>query len=103
MRGLGKKDLVANSPEVDRIDVAPGQLKVTFRNTGGGLKTRDGKPATHFEVVGVGSNGFQAADVKIEGDSLILTSTKVKDPVAFRFAWHMLAEPNLCGGTGLPV
>ena len=34
---------------------------------------------------------------------MVLTSDQVKKPVAFRFAWHMLAEPNLAGGTGLPV
>jgi sialate O-acetylesterase len=99
----GKKDLVANSPEFDKLEVLSDRLKITFKNTGGGLKTRDGKAPSHFEVIGVGSNGFQPAVAKIEGDSVILTSDKVKAPVAFRFAWHMLAEPNLSGGTGLPV
>jgi len=99
----GQKDLVANSPEFDTLDVLGDRLKVNFKNTGGGLKTRDGKAPTHFEVIGVGSNGFQPATAKIEGDAVILTSVAVKVPVAFRFAWHMLAEPNLAGGTGLPV
>ena len=99
----GKKDLVANSPEFDKLEVLSDRLKVTFKNTGGGLKTRDGKAPSHFEVIGVGSNGFQPAVAKIEGDAVVLTSDQVKKPVAFRFAWHMLAEPNLAGGTGLPV
>ena len=34
---------------------------------------------------------------------MILSAENVKSPVAFRFAWHMLAEPNLSGATGLPV
>ena len=99
----GKKDLVANSPEFDKLEVLSDRLKVTFKNTGGGLKTRDGKAPSHFEVIGVGSNGFQPAVAKIEGDAVVLTSDQAKSPVAFRFAWHMLAEPNLAGGTGLPV
>ena len=37
------------------------------------------------------------------GDTVVLTSDKVKSPVAFRYAWHKLAEPNLTGGSGLPV
>lgn len=99
----GKTDVVANSPEFESLEVLSGRLKLNFKNTGGGLKTRDNQPATHFEIVGVGSNGFQPAAAVIEGDSVVLSSDKVSSPVAFRFAWHMLAEPNLCGGTGLPV
>ena len=99
----GKTDVVANSPEFDGLEIQKDRLTVKFRNSAGGLKTRDGKPVTHFEVVGVGSNGFQPATAVIEGDSVVLSSDKVTTPVAFRFAWHMLAEPNLCGGTGLPV
>jgi sialate O-acetylesterase len=99
----GKKDLVASSPEFNKLELLGDSLKVTFKNTAGGLKTRDGKAPAHFEVIGVGSNGFQPAEAKIEGDSVILTSAKAKAPTAFRFAWHMLAEPNLAGGTGLPV
>ncbi len=99
----GRDDLVANSPELDSVEVLEGQLRVTFKNTGGGLKTRDGKPPTHFEVIGAGSGGFQPATAKIDGDSVVLSSADVAAPVAFRFAWHKLAEPNLSGATGLPV
>jgi sialate O-acetylesterase len=99
----GKTDVVANSPEFDTLELLGDRLQVNLKNTGGGLKTRDGKAPTHFEVIGVGSNGFQPATAQIRGDAVILTSEAVKTPVAFRFAWHMLAEPNLAGGTGLPV
>ncbi len=99
----GQHDLVANSPEFDSLEIVDGKLRVTFRNTGGGLKTRDGKAATHFEIVGAGSGGFQPATAEIDGDTVILSSADVAAPVAFRFAWHKLAEPNLSGTTGLPV
>lgn len=99
----GQKDLVANSPEFESLEPMGKKLKVKFKGTGGGLKTRDGQPPTHFEIVGVGSNGFQKANAEIQGDSVLLSADNVEKPVAFRFAWHMLAEPNLSGGTGLPV
>lgn len=99
----GRDDLVAQSPEMDTLKVLEDGLKITFKNTGGGLRTRDGKPASHFEVIGPGSGGYKPATASIDGDTVTLTSTEVDHPTAFRFAWDKLAEPNLIGGTGLPV
>ena len=97
------KDVVAHSPEVESVVVLDGKLRVEFKNTGGGLKTRDGESPSHFEVIGPGSRGYVAATATTDGDSVVLSSDKVSQPVAFRFAWDKLAEPNLMGGTGLPV
>lgn len=99
----GREDVVARSPELEAAEIVPGKIKVTFRHTGGGLKTRDGKPATHFELIGPGSHGYKPATATIDGDTITLSSSDVKKPVALRFAWDKLAEPNLSGGTGLPV
>ena len=99
----GQTNRVANSPEVARLELLGNRLKIHFKNTGGGLKTRDEKAPSHFEVIGVGSNGYKPATATIEGDTVVLSSDAVQAPLAFRFAWHMLAEPNLVGGTGLPV
>ena len=98
----GMDEVIAHSPELDSLEPLDGKLKIAFKNTGGGLKTRDGQPPTHFEIIGKGSD-FQPASATIDGDTITLSSAKVKHPTAFRFAWHKLAEPNLVGGTGLPV
>ena len=97
------KDVVARSPEMQSVVPMGGQLKVTFKNTGGGLKTRDGKSPTHFQITGPGAGGFQDATATIDGDSVLLTSQAVSTPTAVRFAWDKVAEPNLTGATGLPV
>ncbi|MEQ9410082.1 MAG: sialate O-acetylesterase [Fuerstiella sp.] len=99
----GQEEIVAHSPEFASLDVQDGHLKVTFRHAGGGLKTSDGAAPSHFEIIGPGSGGFRPAVAEINGDTVLLSSADVKSPVAFRFAWHKLAEPNLTGGTGLPV
>lgn len=99
----GKNDVVASGPELERLEVDDRALRLTFKNTAGGLKTRDGNAPSHFEIIGVGSNGYRPAEGKIDGDRLILSSPEVAEPRAVRFAWNMLAEPNLCGATGLPV
>jgi len=99
----GMQDVAGRSPELVSMELMGKQLKLSFRNTAGGMKTRDGKPPTHFEVIGVGSSGYRPAVAQIQGDSLILSCAEVPEPTAMRFAWDMLAEPNLCGMTGLPV
>lgn len=99
----GQDELLAESPVFAELNRDGDEIRVTFRNVGSGLRTRDGKAPTHFEVIGTGSNGFQVADARIDGDSVVVSSEKVKQPTAVRFAWNKLAEPNLTGSTGLPV
>ena len=99
----GRSDLIAASPEVDSLNLDGKKLVVTFKNTGGGLTSRDAKPPTHFEIIGPGVNNFLPAIAEIDGDTVILSADGVGTPTAFRFAWDKSAEPNLTGGTGLPV
>jgi sialate O-acetylesterase len=99
----GMDNIVANSPEVESVQPNGKQLQVTFKNAGDGLKTRDGKSPTHFEIIGPGTRTFVPATASIDGATVTLSSDAVTAPVAFRFAWDKLAQPNLTGGTGLPV
>ena len=99
----GRTELASRSPSLQKLEIREGKLKVTLTHTAGGLKTRDGLSPTHFEIVGKGSRGFQPATATIEGDSVLLQSEDVANPVAMRFAWNKLAQPNLTGGSGLPV
>src|SRR5439155_1310391 len=47
--------------------------------------------------------GFKKATATIDGASVLLVAPEVKNPVAVRFAWAMLAEPNLMNSAGLPA
>jgi sialate O-acetylesterase len=78
-------------------------LRVTFDETGGGLASRDGQALTWFEIIDADEGGFVKAEAKIDGSSVLLTAPEVKKPVAVRFAWSMLAEPNLMNKAGLPA
>jgi len=102
-RDYGKTELIADRPVMESYKVLDGKLQIKFKNTGGGLKTRDGQPPSHFEVIGAGSRGYVPAEATLSVDTILLTSSDVEQPVAFRFAWDKLAEPNLMGATGLPV
>ncbi|MCC9605815.1 9-O-acetylesterase [Blastopirellula sp. JC732] len=97
-----KQDVVADGPTFKELKQEKGALRVVFDNVAGGLKSRDDQPLTDFEVIGVDS-GWVKADARIDGDSVILTSKEIDQPVAMRFAWNKAAEPNLVNSAGLPT
>jgi sialate O-acetylesterase len=78
------------------------KIRVSFDHANG-LSSRDGKPLTWFEVIDTDGNSFVKADATIAGSAILLSSPDVKHPVAMRFAWSMLAEPNLVNAAGLPA
>lgn len=98
----GQDDLVYSGPVFKSLTKEGDKLRVTFDHVGGGLVSRDGKPLNWFEIIGEETD-FVPATAVIDGDSVILSSPKVKKAAAMRFGWHKLAEPNLSNKEGLPA
>jgi len=95
-----KSGVESSGPTFKALKLEGDKLRVTFEH-GDGLTTRDGKAPDWFEVIDGDRGGFVKADAIIERDSIVLSSTNALRPVATRFAWSMLAEPNLQNGAGL--
>jgi len=74
---------------------------VRFMHAGTGLVAHD-KPVQSLELAGA-DKIFRAATAKIERDTLVVSSPKVKEPVAVRYAWVNAPEANLFSGAGLPA
>jgi sialate O-acetylesterase len=79
----------------------PGALKLDFAHTDGGLVVKGGKLG-EFSVAGADQKWYWA-DAKIEGDSVIVSSLQVPDPVAARYAWQANPLATLYNGAGLPA
>jgi sialate O-acetylesterase len=100
-----------------------GALKLNFAHTDGGLQCRtgippadssDGEPATQqsrtsqpaipgeFSIAGA-DHKWHWATAKIEGNSVIVSSPDVPDPVAARYAWESFPKATLYNGAGLPA
>ncbi|HEY4415046.1 MAG TPA: sialate O-acetylesterase [Verrucomicrobiae bacterium] len=99
----GQKDLVFSGPTFDSLTIEGNTLRIKFANVGGGLASRNGQPLDWFEIIDADTGGFVKADAKIEGDSVVLSAAGVPHPVAMRFAWSSLAEPNLMNMEKLPA
>ena len=98
----GQSNIVCSGPTFKAMILEGDKLRLQFDNIGGGLASRDGKPLNWFEIIGKESD-WTKADAVIEGDSIVLSSDKVKAPAAMRFAWDKSAAPNLMNQEGLPA
>jgi sialate O-acetylesterase len=97
----GQKDLVYSGPLYDSYEVEGNKIRIKFQHAKG-LKSGDGKPLTHFQIAGEDQK-FVDAKAEIDGETIVVSSDSVAKPVAVRFAWSPIAEPNLFNGAGLPA
>ncbi|OYW74149.1 MAG: hypothetical protein B7Z37_18815 [Verrucomicrobia bacterium 12-59-8] len=98
------RDLVYSSPLFKSSEVKDGAVRVTFDHAGQGLKSRDGADLKRFEIAG-SDRVWHWADAKIDGkESVLVSNTDVKQPVAVRYAWAANPEgANLVNSEGLPA
>jgi sialate O-acetylesterase len=98
----GKSDMVYSGPLYESMAVEGDRIRIKFQHVGGGLISRDGKPLDWFSIAGADKK-FVKATATIDGESILVESTDVSAPVAVRFGWHQIAEPNLSNKAGLPA
>jgi sialate O-acetylesterase len=77
-----------------------GAMRVRFTHADG-LVAHD-KPVQSLELAGA-DRVFHPAEGKIERGTLLVFSTKVREPVAVRYAFSNAPEANLYNGAGLPA
>ena len=98
----GKKIADFKSPTFKSLKVEGNKLVVSFNNLEAGLKTNDGKAPREFKIAGEDGK-YYTAQAEIKDKTIVVSSDKVKSPVAVKYAWHNLSVPNLLNNAGLPV
>ena len=78
------------------------KIIIRFSETGSGLAIRGNDQLKGFSVAGEDKK-FHWADAIIDGDCVIVSSEKVKNPLAVRYAWADNPECNLINLEGLPA
>ena len=101
-KDYGQINLVHSGPRFQSLKAEGSHLRISFDQVGGGLITRDNKAPDSFEIAGP-DGVFVEATARIDGATVIVSSEKVAQPKAMRFAWTDLAQPNLMIKDGLPV
>lgn len=90
-----------SGPLYKQMETKKNKAIISFDYAESGLMMK-GKKLTHFEIAGADQQ-FVKAKAKISGNKVIVSSKQVKQPVAVRFAWDNIAEPNLFNKEGLPA
>jgi len=97
----GYKEINCESPVYLSHSIESDKIKVLFTHASTGLVAR-GDQISSFEIAAE-DKIFLPAQARIEGNSIIVYHSKIKNPVAVRFAFNNTAVPNLFNKEGLPV
>ncbi|WP_428232290.1 sialate O-acetylesterase [Flavobacterium sp.] len=97
----GENKLVYSGPIFNHMKIKKQKVQLFFDYTESGLK-KNGEVLKEFEIAG-NDQVFYPADAKIEGKTIVVSASKVKEPVAVRFAWKAVPEPNLFNNDNLPA
>ncbi len=93
--------VVASGPTFASAERLPGALKLHFNHTDGGLVVKGDKLA-EFAIAGEDRKWYWA-DAKLDGTTVIVSSAKVPNPHAARYAWQSNPVATLFNGAGLPA
>jgi sialate O-acetylesterase len=89
-------------PWFESMAAEGGALRLSFSHLGGGLVARGG-PLKTFEIAGVDGK-FVAADARIDGDTVVVSSASVSAPTVARYAWSAYPDGcNFYNAAGLPA
>lgn len=96
------QQIAYSGPSFTSQKIERNQIRLSFKNTDGGLMAKADYRLKGFAVAGADQK-FYWAEAKIEGDQVIVTCPKVLKPVAVRYAWGNNPICNLYNEAGLPA
>lgn len=89
------------SPAFASMQIEKSKVKLNFDHADSGLKC-SGKTPEKFMIAGA-DRKFVQAQAKIEGNTVILSSKEVKEPVAVRYCFDDAILPDVFSNNGLPL
>ena len=103
-RGVAYGESIEYSgPVYDEMEVEDNSIRIYFEHADAGVKTPRGEPIKGFAIAGEDQQ-FVWADATVEGNTVVVSSDKVPQPVAVRYAWSDNPDrANLYNEEGLPA
>jgi len=95
------KQVTSEGPTFASLKQIPGALEIHFTHTDGGLVVK-GEKLGEFAIAGE-DHKWEWADAKIVGNTVVVSSAKMPQPIAVRYAWQANPVATLYNGAGLPA
>ena len=95
------KDIEAQGPVKSEVEVREDSIVVSFDHAEG-LKTTNGAPPSGFWITD-DSGKWVRAGARIEGETVVLKSAELKNPLYVRYAFAGMPKVNLVNAAGLPA
>ncbi|MBP8961716.1 MAG: hypothetical protein KBG39_02105 [Opitutaceae bacterium] len=95
------RDVVTAGPAFAKLEALPGALRIHYTDTDGGLVVK-GDKLGEFAVAGA-DRTWHWAEARVEGDTVVVSSPEVPQPIAVRYAWQANPLATLYNAAGLPA
>jgi sialate O-acetylesterase len=99
----GEKSLIASGPLYQSMKTDGNKITLSFTNTGTGLAAKGNSELKQFSIAGADGK-FVWARAIIKGNTVVVWSDEITNPVTVRYAWADNPEgANLYNKEGLPA
>ena len=96
------KPVVSQGPRFESMSKQGNTVRLKFSHAEGGIVTKEGAPAQGFAIAGA-DRKFVWGNAKIEGDTVVVSSAEIAEPVAVRYGWADNPLVSLYNKAGLPA
>ncbi|MBC7874737.1 MAG: sialate O-acetylesterase [Ferruginibacter sp.] len=96
-----EEKIVYSGPLYDKMEIAGNNIKLYFKHIGSGFMAKEGQ-LKGFTIAGEDKK-FVWANAKIEGNTVIVSSPDITNPVAVRYGWGSNPPTSLYNKENLPA
>ena len=95
--------IIGRGPTFRKMEIEGDKIRIYFDNVSGGLKTKDGDQPKSFAIAGSDQQFYWTDTAYIEGETIVVYSDKVPNPISLRYGWADNPEVNLYNSDDLPA
>lgn len=99
----GMKNVVSSGPVFKSMDIVDNKIYIEYDHVGQGLFVNNKYGYIEGFAVAGADRQFEWAQAYLDGDRVVVSSSRVANPVAVRYSWSDNPDVNLFNKEGLPA